>query len=346
MAATVRLSLPDTLTTITMETVPMHYKKKMTAIFLLCGLFAACDEQSQPARPAAEIETKVATPAEQDTATTANATRQDTLSMKVHGTDKPFVGPKELKCVRLDHADRIRHGTTTTNYAIGSLPFQCTVKALALQKAVDDLLDCKAGGPVTHAVIVHYGLNDDFLFVPALQVQCLTYDDDEETYSLEKKDDCYLINTDGTLTYQPKGLTTWLTTGEGKRYREHVCVSKSPNPGFRKFKDDMDPRATIFPYESTLAELIADNGLMVDGELEIVQISTPEEFDAAGVGTNFIGEVAWLPVGVTLTSPPDAHRRFKCKAADLGSPCPPSCPSEPFTFKIKGTKPRPECQGR
>lgn len=325
-----------------MVTTLRHFTKGLLTLLSTALLFS-CERPGQ-----ADVPPKQPAKVPQDTThvdSAANGERQTMLALKIYGTENPYVGPKELVCARLDHADFIHQGTSrTSNSSIGSFSFHCTVKALALQTAVDALNSCTGGGPATHAVTVHYGLTENFFFVPALQVQCLKYVAAEDKYYLEKNNDCYLINADGSLTFKADGLLDW-DAMEGKRYRDRVYVSNYPAAGFRKFDASKDPRAMVFPYEYTLADLISDNGLLTAGALEITQISTPEKY-TADVGENFQAEIAWIPVGVTLSGTVDPYRHFREKAADLGSPCPPSCPEDHFAFKTQGTMPRAGCQNR
>lgn len=324
-------------------------------LLLLCtgiALVASCHESTNTERPKEHQipEQKTKQEVEQDTASLRVQNREDRkFWLSTTGTDHPYIGPTELTCVRIDHADHIRQGTTSSNHlAIRSLPSQCTIKAQALQHIIDSLNACTKSGPVTHAVTVHYGLSNSFHFVPALQIQCMEYDAVSKRYRLLQNKDCYLVRTDGNLGYVMNGLVAWNgSDGEGKRYRDHLWVSKSPASGFRRYDSDTDVLSESFPYEATLAPLIAHNGLLTSGSLEIVQISTPRLRESIGNGsyeeTDFKAEIAWLPVGISLADDVDDYRSFRLKAADLGSPCPPSCPSDWFTFKERGSRPRTEC---
>ena len=264
------------------------------------------------------------------------------------GTMYPQVPKKEFDCVKSDFLQHIHHGDTVNNGAInttgGSLPIQVD----ALQDLVDALSACANPGPIRHGVAVHYGLNANDTFSAVLQVECLSYDGSDSTYTFHSSPDCYRINGDGTLALKKNGMIDWMKRNEGGRnYWNKVVIKHDRGGRWAQFDSIYDARMVVYPYEGALEHLIDHNGLDSSRMLGLVPIAVPEYRDTLPDGTyverGYFNGICWIAQGVKLDDSVHVGYPYRAKAADLGSPCPPNCPMRKFRFRDKGMIPRKEC---
>ncbi|MBL7951135.1 MAG: hypothetical protein JNM62_05395 [Flavobacteriales bacterium] len=268
-------------------------------------------------------------------------------SFKVWGTHYAQVPKTELQCAIADFAAHVQLGDTATHAPFDVRTGGINVQVSALLALLDSLAVCPVSGPIERAVIVHYGLNDSDAFDVRLQLRCLSYDELEETYTYAASNDCYLVKPDGDLSFIPNGLLAWRdSTGGWTNYRKNVVVQSDTDGPWATLDLLREPNAMVHG-EDDIRALIKDNELE-EGFLSIVPIAEPEQRtridDKDHAEEGFHQGVAWIPVGVELDDEKYEDRPFHAKACDLGSPCPPGCPTAPFIFHRSGTPPRAECE--
>ncbi|HRH37114.1 MAG TPA: hypothetical protein PK760_02140 [Flavobacteriales bacterium] len=265
------------------------------------------------------------------------------------GTEHPYVGIAEYNCVTSDFGYHIHQGVAGSHGSISTFGSALSIRVSELQRVVKEMPPCTDAGPVQHAVIVRYGLNKDFALSAALQVLCLSYDTTTKEYSYPVSSDCYLIGSDANLTFTDKGLDTWYdTNGDGDTYAERVFIrSKDPGNTWAPYTYDVDVRATVFPYEGRIDSLIANNDMTGDDLLELVPMAVPRTRSASGGGyieEGYHQSMLWVPSNVIIDDVFIASASFKNKAADLGTACPFTCPTELFKFLDQGLPPRGDCK--
>ena len=265
------------------------------------------------------------------------------------GTEHPYVNASELYCATVDFGNLIHQGVAKSHGAISTFGSNLRIKVSDLRKAVSDAGGCEGHGPIAHAVTVHFGLDLNYAFAAALQVQCLIYHADSNAYELEETDAYYSIERDGVLQHHPTGLIGWVARyGSKGTYGGRVFIRHSPSGAWSLFDSIPDKRSMTFPYETELDSLIMHNRLdTITGLLRLVPIAVPLVREPApGGGYDEQGChqcVVWVPEGVVIDDEPYAEL-FKNKGADLGAACPPSCPKKQFRFDTLGVAPRAQCK--
>ncbi|MBL0127235.1 MAG: hypothetical protein IPP83_07190 [Flavobacteriales bacterium] len=265
-----------------------------------------------------------------------------------YGTQFPYVGPAEFKCVTKDFGYHIHQGEKTSHGSISTIGSSLEFKVSELERIIAGMSVCADSGPVAHGIIVHYGLDAHFALAAVLQIQCLTYKAGSEEYTYAGSRDCYVIDTDGTLDFERDGITTWYgPRGNGATYAERVFIQHDAGGRWSPYMIDTDVHSTLFPYEGRIEDLIAQNGLSPSGSLRLVPMASPvtrvRQPDDTYVETGYHQGMLWVPVDVVLDDVENTAAPYKNKAADWGSPCPVTCPDEPFIFGKVGLAPRHTC---
>ncbi|HRD54097.1 MAG TPA: hypothetical protein PKY96_15770 [Flavobacteriales bacterium] len=264
----------------------------------------------------------------------------------VFGTEHRHVPKGELACAQADFASHLHQGDSANHVPIGLPAGGIQVKCSALLSALDAVEPCAASGPIERGLVVHFGLTANKEFDIRLQLLCLTYNDTTEEYQYGDSKDCYRIKSDGSLEFQANGLAAWKTTGGGwHNYASQVMIKSDSQSGWTRINPATEPNSAIHG-EDAVRDLIAQNDLS-EGELALVPIATPQYRallpDSTYEERGFHQGVAWVPVGIVLDDSTYTGKPFQAKALDLGSPCPQSCPGQPFTFLGAGTAPRHAC---
>lgn len=265
------------------------------------------------------------------------------------GTEHPYVGAKELYCATNDFGYMIHQGLESSHGAISSHGSDLRIKVADLHRAVRDAGTCVDPGPIEHTVTVHFGLDLNYAFAAALQVQCLSYDPDSGRYQLESSDAYYSIEKEGKLKHHANGLSGWQARyGYLGTYAERVFIRHAPGGGWSLFNRILDKRSVTFPYEMELDSLIVQNRLdSTTGILRLVPVAIPLEREVLPSGgyneQGYHHRVVWVPEGVVIDDVP-YDELFKNKGADLGAACPPSCPTKGFRFDTLGVAPRAQCK--
>lgn len=315
--------------------------KKTTALLpvvLTLLLLAGCGGGQQPASPP-EPGTVSSDTIQGDTST------QNLL--KARNTENQWVRDAELSCVKADFTRYVHVGTPTIHSAIQLRALPLTVGVSKLQTLID-ALPCANGGAVQHGVLLHYGLDSNMQFDVMLQVVCLSYASEDSKYSYTEPGGGYTLDGTGALVYDAAALAKWYgSNGPGARYASNVVVDHNASNVWTKFSSAKDVRSTIYPFQTQIMGLVNDNKLGPNGLLRIDPISEPIERRRDGAGgyneVDYHQGAAWVPVGVSLDNTFYPQTPFKNKAADLGSPCPYTCPNTKFKFKFTGLEPREGC---
>lgn len=310
-----------------------HALPKLLLVAVVCSLvlvFAGCGEQA----PSGEAALPLAAAAPD--------------SMASFGTEHPYVGISELTCVMDDFGTHIQQGDSAAHDPIGTKSSLLTIGVGALQKAVTAAGGCGVAGPVTHGVVVHYGLDSNHELAVALQVLCLPYDSTTKTYTYPDSKDLYLPGVQGKLTLVKDGLLAWKAAGgQGAAYANRVFIDRDNNGTWTAFEKNMDVNSSIFPYEGRLSSLIADNGLDSTSMLVLVPISVPRSRTPKEGGgyieKDYHQSIAWMPKDVAVNDTTYGTALYKHKAADLGNPCPEYCADVAFQFMSQGLEPRSGC---
>ncbi|MBL0036425.1 MAG: hypothetical protein IPP26_11865 [Flavobacteriales bacterium] len=276
---------------------------------------------------------------------------QDTIKMirswykEKFDTEFPQGRPKEVLCGRLDFEKYIHYGSPSSHDTIG--PGTVKINVLSLKNAIS-ALTCVSADQIKHGIIVHHGLDLNNDYTAFLQIVCLTYDAGTKEYKYEQKASGYTLNSSGILIPDPEGLTKWNDQGgPGHDYLSKVVLDRNATNTFVQYTYGTDVRSQIFPFETEIDELIADNHLRPEEFILLEPISEPQERIDNANGTyterGFQQCVVWTPVGRTLDEVFDTNEPYKNKVADLGSPCPVTCAGVKFKFRKRGLRPRVNC---
>jgi len=262
-------------------------------------------------------------------------------------SQEPWVTASELKCMTDDFNKYIHVGTPASHAPIQLRALPLTVGVGALQALVSGL-KCSKGDLVSHGVLLHYGLDGRMGFDVMLQLVCTDHYASDSTYTYDEPKEGYTLDGTGALVLDTNALAKWYASkGPGTRYAANVVLDHNANDQWTAFNKDKDVRSTIFPYQLRLTELIKDNDLGADDLLRIVPVAEPrtrrEDGEGGYVETGYHQGAAWVPEGVTLDDKAYVNTPYKNKAADLGHPCPYTCPKDKFKFRDKGLPPRSSC---
>lgn len=263
------------------------------------------------------------------------------------GTARVDVGKMELDCAEQDFKDHIHLGTSASHDPI---PFP----AKPLRFSADDLKDhlpstCGTGSEEQYGVLVHFGLTHGKVLDLALEIACLTYDEVYDGYRYASTGDYLVIRDEKLESDGGNTLKDWYgPTGAGTRYAQNVVIDAG-NDTYVPFQWGRDVLARAYPYQSELELLIDQNA--IEGQetmVELVPIATPGSWmpiaPDESVEFNYGQGLAWCVNrdSIVDTPPNPESLRFKHRAADLGSPCPPN--TLVFKFAALGVPARPYCK--
>ena len=298
---------------------------------------------------APETDTEQTVPSSSDVAPQRNMELVQQAYVELVGTEHPYVSASELYCATVDFGYMIQQGVKGSHGAISTFGSNLRIKVADLHKAIRDAGECSAEQPIVHAVIVHFGLDLNYAFAAALQVQCLTYHSDSNEYEVDSTAAYYSIEKNGALEYHATGLNGWQARyGYKGTYADRVFIRHSPTGNWSLFDSIVDKKSMTFPYEKELDSLIIHNRLdSTTGLLRLVPIAVPQERELLPGGgydeQGYHQGVVWLPEDV-LIDDTSYDELFKNKGADLGAACPPSCPKTLFRFDTLGVAPRALCK--
>ena len=252
-----------------------------------------------------------------------------------------YVPKKEFTCVSRDFSLHINRGPVASPHPVVVPQLRFLVGDIS--KALVSLATCAAGKGDVHGITVHFGLEKDGVLDLVLQFVCMfPVSGTADTYTYTPTATYYVI-VGGRLVRAPDAITHWLADS-GDRYTQEVVIRRTNGPTWEPFMLGVDVTSITFLYEGELDLLIADNGLTDSDLLELVPAAEPATWKEDGQGgimeMGFYQSLCWVGVGVELDDVEHAEK-FKNKAADLGSLCPPNCAS--LYFPDRGQPRRPGC---
>ncbi len=251
-----------------------------------------------------------------------------------------YVGPTELTCIRDHFTAAIHHAQPTGHLPIGMRNPPLLVGVGELRNMVQSQ-GCNGTGPEQVAVLVHVGSTAAGEFDAMVQLVCLGHDPATGNYTYAQQEAGYLLDGSGALVPDQQAYSKWFSQdGPGRRYQEEVMIRRGASGGWTGYDPANDVRSLAYPWNGTISPLILDNKLSDTAMLEIVPMAELFAKDELGTGhpnkDTYLQGLAWIPVGITLSDNISTSANFSRKAADLGSPCPLTCPEVPFSFPLKG----------
>ena len=195
-----------------------------------------------------------------------------------------------------------------------------------ISRALVSLATCAAGKGDLHGITVHFGLDKDGALDLVLQFVCMfpvTGTADTYTYTPTAT---YYVIVGGRLMRAPDALSHWLADS-GDRYAKEVVIRRTDGPMWESFSLGDDVTSITFLYEDELELLLTENGMTDSDLLELVPAAEPAAWKEDGQGgiqeDDYYQSLCWLAVGWNWIC--GTREKFKNKAADLGSLCPPNC---------------------
>lgn len=263
------------------------------------------------------------------------------------GTARVDVGKMELDCADQDFNDRIHLGTPASHAPI---PLPTSPLRFPAQDLKDHLPStCGTGSEEQYGVLVHFGLTTDKVLDLALEIVCLKYDAEYDGYRYASTGEYLVVRDEKLESDGGNTLKDWYgPTGAGTRYAKSVVIDAGDGT-YAPFQWGRDVLARAYPYQSELELLIAQNA--VEGQetmVELVPIATPGSWmpiaPDESVEFNYGQGLAWCVNRDSIVDTPanPDSLRFKHRAADLGSPCPPN--TLVFKFAALGVPARPYCK--
>ena len=236
-----------------------------------------------------------------------------------------YVPKKEFTCVSRDFSLHINRGPVASPHPVVVPQLRFLVGDIS--KALVSLATCAAGKGELHGIIVHFGLDSENALDLALQFVCMfPVKGTPDTYTYTPTATYYVIDG-GRLVRSPDALSHWLADS-ADRYTKEVVIRRTDGPNWEPFSSGDDVTSIAFLYEGAVDLLIAENGLTDTDVLELVPAAEPATWKDDGHGgiqeDDFYQSLCWVAVGVELDDVEHAEK-YKNKAADLGSLCPPNC---------------------
>lgn len=251
-------------------------------------------------------------------------------------SEHPYVPAKEFACMTADVLDHFKTKPANLPVPITVPTRQFTVGALK-----DALPGCS---PQKTGIIVHHGLDNFRRYVPAFQFVCLSTTPVDNAYTYAPTSSYYLIH--GTTLTEQTGadIADWQPA---ITYRNDIVVKRQSGGIHHPFASRTDVEYVVFQYEDVVLRLIDDNDMTNNSMLHVTPTSEPMEWTVDGAGTEYTFDhrmgICWVP-DRTLTNIHDPLKKYKDKAADLGSPCPPLGCNGLVKFKTSGPPARPSCK--